>query len=541
MVPSKRSLRALLAVLVLLSAGAVAASYATAQPNISETRAAADADPRGSPVSTVAPDTGSGTGPISGPDTGSGTTPAGTESGPTTSGTAAPSLQSRANRTRLDPGDDVGNVTVVATQGFYVSDERAELVAFSEAGEVLYYDDTYRVYFDVDPVPGERHTVEYVASRHLDGADCAPVDTERCTYNVFRRVNLTTGVDHEVYGEVTPQIVSGRWHDVDRVNETHIAIADIVRDSVRIVDTRTNETTWEWHANRTFNRSEGGQSGDWTHVNDVEVLADGRVMASVRNMDQVVFIDPGEGVDGNWTLGAEDDYSILYEQHNPDYIPPEAGGPAVLVADSENSRVLEYRRVDPETGDPTTGPDGEWRRSWGWRDSRVQWPRDADRLPSTNTLVTDTHGDRVAEVAPNGTVVWSVTVGMPYEAERLGTGDESTGGPSMTSVREANVTADGGGALSVIAWVTGGDATRVVLSPDDGPVDLVWVTLKELVPSLPVNGILFAGPSWLRFHDVVFGGLALVAATAWGGLELRWAGLGLRRWTGRLRRRLRDA
>jgi hypothetical protein len=537
MAPSKRSLRVLLAVVVLLSAGAVATSYATAQPNIADRQTVAGTDSGGDPVSTAAP--GAGSGPISGPES----APSTTGDGPTataTSGSASPSLQARANRTRLDP-DDVGNVTVVATQGFYVSDEQAELVAFSEAGEVLYYDDGYRVYFDVDPVPGTQSTVEYVASRHLDGADCATVRTDRCTYNVVRRANLTTGVDREVYGEVTPQIVSGRWHDVDRVNETHLAIADIVRDSVRIVDTRTNETTWEWHANRTFDRSEGGQPGDWTHLNDVEVLADGRIMASPRNMDQVVFIEPGEGVEENWTLGAEDDYSILYEQHNPDYIPPSEGGPAVVVADSENSRVLEYQRVDPETGDPTTGPDGEWRRTWGWRDSRVQWPRDADRLPSTNTLVTDTHGDRVAEVAPNGTVVWSVTVGMPYEAERLGTGGESTGGQSMTAIREANTTAGSGGPLSLIAWATGGDATRVVLPPDDGPVDLVWVTLKELVPSLPVNGILFAGPSWLRFHDVVFGGLALVGTLAWAGLELRWAGLGLRRWTGRLRRRLRDA
>jgi hypothetical protein len=111
----------------------------------------------------------------------------------------------------------------------------------------------------------------------------------------------------------------------------------------------------------------------------------------------------------------------------------------------------------------------------------------------------------------------------------------------MAAIREPNASTGNGGALSLIAWATGGDATRVVLSPDDGPVDLVWVTLKELVPSLPVNGILFAGPSWLRFHDVVFGGLALVGALSWAGLELRWAGLGLRRWTGRLRRRLRGS
>jgi len=517
---SKRSLRAVFAVVLLCSAGVVATSYATAQPNIARTQGSAAADP--GPVPTADPDPGSES--VADSEGSSEST-----AGPTTaSPDRTPDLQARANRTRLDPGDDVGNVTVVATQGFYVSDEQAELVALSESGEVLYYDDTYRVYFDVDPVPGSEHTVEYVASRHLDSADCASVRTDRCTYNVVRRVNLTTGVDREVYGEVTPQVVSGRWHDVDRVNDTHLAIADIVRDSVRVVDTRTGETTWEWRANETFDRSVGGQAGDWTHINDVQVLEDGRFMVSVRNMDQVVFVDPGEGVEDGWTLGAEDDYGILYEQHNPDYIPASRGGPAVVVADSENGRVLEYRRVDPETGTPTTGPDGVWRRTWGWRDGRVQWPRDADRLPDGTTLVTDTHGDRVAQVAPNGSVVWSVTVGMPYEAERLGTGDESAGGASIPAVRETDATRRES-PLSVVAPVTGGDATRVVVPPDEGPVDFVWVLLKRVVPSLPVNGILFAGPSWLRFHDVVFAAVGTATASAWVAFELRWAGFGLRR------------
>ena len=527
MVPSKRSVRVLLAAVLLVSGGAVATSYATAEPDVAS-EVPADADPGPAPVSTVGPNEPA----APGADRQSALTP--------TPDDRTGDLGARADRTELDPGD-VGNVTVVATQGFYVSDEQAELVAFSGDGDVLYYDDTYRVYFDVDPVPGTASTVEYVASSHRSGEDCAAVETDRCTYNTYRRVNLTTGVDREVHGEVTPRVTSARWHDVDRINETHVAIADIVRDSVRIVDTRSGETTWEWHANRTFNRSVGGQAGDWTHMNDVEVLPDGRFMASPRNMDQVVFVEPGEGVDENWTLGEENDYRTLYEQHNPDYIPASEGGPAIVVADSENGRVLEYQRVDPETGEPTTAADGEWRRTWGWRDGRLQWPRDADRLPNDNSLVTDTHGDRVAEVAPNGSVVWSVTVGMPYDAERLGTGPESAGGRSTHEIRESVNSSDAsdtsGGPLSVIAPLTGSDATRVVVPPEESPADFVWVALKELVPSLPVNGLLFAGPSWLRFHDVVFGSVALATALAWAALELRWAGLGLRRWTRQARRR----
>jgi hypothetical protein len=75
--------------------------------------------------------------------------------------------------------------------------------------------------------------------------------------------------------------------------------------------------------------------------------------------------------------------SLFYEQHNPDYIPEERGGPAVLVADSENGRVVEYGRT-PGNGTPVT--DGTWERTWQWRDGRLQWPRDADRLPNGGWL-----------------------------------------------------------------------------------------------------------------------------------------------------------
>ena len=513
----RRYTRAAFAVVILCTAGAVVGSYATAGANLADTQ--------------------SGTGPA-GPSYGD--VPIPTDDGAPQAPAAAPATapngsttpETRLNRSRLD---GAGNLTVVATQGFYVSDEEAELVAFDREGEVVYYDAGYRVYFDVDPVPGTRATVEYLASRHLEGAACT--ETPRCTYNVVRRVNLTTGEGHTVYGEVTPRIYSARWHDVDRINDTHLVIADIVRDSVRIVDTTDNETTWSWHASEAFDRSAGGQDGDWTHVNDVEVLEDGRVMVSVRNMDQVLFLDPGEGVQEGWTLGAENDYDVLYEQHNPDYVPPAEGGPAITVADSENGRVLEYQRVDPETGEPTTGPDGEWRRTWGWRDARLQWPRDADRLPNGNTLVVDTHGDRVVEVAPNGSVVWSRTVGMPYDAERLGTGDESTGGPSTYAAPGAPPV-DGSGAGPFAGVLSEPDSRTVVTRPDANVDQTVWTTLKDLTPSLVVNGLLYAGPSWMRFSDLVFSLVALVTAACWGVAELCWSPVAPLAYVRALRRRV---
>ena len=68
-----------------------------------------------------------------------------------------------------------------------------------------------------------------------------------------------------------------RWHDVDRVGPNRLAVADIGRDSVFVVDTRTGERTYEWSAQSAYDLDSGGPfPRDWTHLNDVEHLPDGR-------------------------------------------------------------------------------------------------------------------------------------------------------------------------------------------------------------------------------------------------------------------------
>ncbi|MFC7193688.1 hypothetical protein ACFQL4_01990 [Halosimplex aquaticum] len=44
-----------------------------------------------------------------------------------------------------------------------------------------------------------------------------------------------------------------------------------------------------------------------------------------------------------------------------------------------------------------------------------------------------------------------------------------------------------------------------------------------MTPSIVVNGILYAAPSWVRFTDLAFGAVALVAALCWAGAELYWS------------------
>ncbi|WP_435178344.1 arylsulfotransferase (asst) [Halorussus sp. AFM4] len=319
-------------------------------------------------------------------------------------------------------GLPAGPITVLTTSEREEGGDRANFLAAVRAnGSRLYYNDSLRVYNDVDPVPGTNATVLYVGANRLSPSEC---DAETaCWLNVVEEVNLTTGGVRRLYAQKT-SVRHGQWHDVDRVGEGRLLVADIARDKAFVVNTTTGIHEWTWSAREDLPLSSGGPfPRDWTHVNDVELLGDGRVMVSLRNQDRVAFVHRQRGLQENWTLGAEDEYGILHEQHNPDFIPAERGGPAVVVADSENDRVVEYRRTD----------EGAWREAWSWSDDRLDWPRDADRLPNGHTLVTDTKGGRVLEIADNGTVVWRVEVEGAYDAERLGTGDESAGGPAAGS------------------------------------------------------------------------------------------------------------
>ena len=401
-------------------------------------------------------------------------------------------------------------ITVVATDSNNWGDGpdepprgTAELLALRANGTVLYANGTHDKYWDVDPVRRGGTTVEYAFSDHLEGEAC-PTDLdheafrvdedtwarydrrgERCTRNGVERVDLRTGNVTRVWSQITPGGKNTRYHDADRLDEEHLVVADIYLDRVFVVNTTTERIEWRWNASDAFPTDSGGPyPSDWTHINDVEVLPDGRIMVSVRNHDQVVFLDRS-GLIEEWTLGTDGDHETLYEQHNPDYIPATAGGPAVLVGDSENNRVVEYQRSD-----------GEWTRSWTWRDARVQWPRDADRLPNGHTLITDSNGDRVFEVDEAGSVVWSVEVAFPYEAERLGTGAESTGGPSAQA--------------------------RGLESRERSVPERFWLGVKSVFPSKYLNGLLYLTPVWMGFREVVALLVALSVGLVWTGLELRW-------------------
>ena len=221
-------------------------------------------------------------------------------------------------------------------------------------------------------------------------------------------------------------------HDADYLGDGELVLADKGQGHERLVvyNRTQGEVTWEWrfedHPDH-YPESGGGPPDDWTHVNDVDsvnvsesdtVDASGEwFMASVRNFDQVVFVNRSSGA-VELTLGEDDAHDVLDEQHNPDHLWGPDGEHTVLVADSLNDRVVEYA-YDRETD--------SWERVWAV--TGLNEPRDADRLPNGNTLVSDRMGHRVVEVTPEGEVVWEVyTPYETYDAERGGPGSE---GPTM--------------------------------------------------------------------------------------------------------------
>ncbi|WP_276301546.1 arylsulfotransferase family protein [Halorussus lipolyticus] len=393
-------------------------------------------------------------------------------------------------------GDRRG-VTVVTVQKGDMRGLSGELVAVRPNGSVLYHTDRYSSYWDVDPSPTGDRTVTYIATKWLNESVCGsgPMLADRgdCRRNVVERLNLTTGERTRLYAH---RMEGGRWHDVDVINDTHLLVGDIGNEAVFVVDTSSGIREWTWTAESDLPITGGGEyDEDWVHLNDVELLDDGRIMVDLRNQDQVAFLNRSTGLVANWTLGSEDDYEILREQHNPDYIPAERGGPAVVVADSENDRIVEYQREE-----------GDWKRTWTWTDEQMQWPRDADRLPNGHTLVTDTIGDRVVEVNEAGEIVWTLPVDRAYEAERLGTGDESAGGPSAVRATLESNRAE----------------------PRSGPADRFEEAVRGVVPIEVQNGLLgYFFPWWMGFYDVL-ATFALVGTLAvWGGLELWWSSVSL--------------
>ncbi|MBX0324912.1 aryl-sulfate sulfotransferase [Halomicroarcula sp. F13] len=318
---------------------------------------------------------------------------------------------------------------------------------------------------------------------------CGPYESP-CTRTGFRVID--PGQDPQVLSEYSFPVRTNKnseVHDVERLQTGEYLVTDMEYE--RIFTVKNGEVTWQWNASSFYDAPQDPTTTDWLHINDVDVISTGRYLVSVRNANQLLVIERGEGVvdvinedttdsndancrksdqladydsDGDIRCGDPD---VLNHQHNPQWL----GDGAVLVADSENDRVVELHRTET----------GEWEPAWAVDQVEgvaLDWPRDADRLPNGNTLITDTLNRRLVEVDESGTVVWSVrTERIPYEADRLPYG-EPVGAPTYTNNGSS------------------------VDSPDAGVpgLSLLLVGLRAVVPSTPF---------WFREPQL---GLTLVSA-----------------------------
>jgi hypothetical protein len=339
-------------------------------------------------------------------------------------------------------------------------------------------------YFDVSPLANG----SVVAGFHQNGYEsgCEPYDAP-CTKTGFRVIDPGNGTP-TVQSEYTFPVRSPTHrevHDVDALGPNSFVFSDMDRERIAVVENGT--LAWEWRAAESgfYDAPPDPTTRDWLHINDVDHLGDGRFLVSVRNANQLLIVERGEGVvevinedrsaendesctvpgqladfddDGSVRCG---DPSVLNHQHNPQWL----GNGTVLVADSENDRVVELRRTD-----------GRYRPQWSLVEAGgidLNWPRDADRLPNGDTLITDSLNRRVFAVSPDGDVVWSYgTELIPYEADDAGVGEPVAPSSTNASVNESafEPPEPAGG--------PGGD--------DVPGVSLLLVGIRAVFPRLPV-------------------------------------------------------
>ncbi|MFB6296719.1 MAG: aryl-sulfate sulfotransferase [Halobacteriales archaeon] len=316
--------------------------------------------------------------------------------------------------------EPAGGMTVISVQGFRFGGndsgkKPARLIGVGPAGEIRWVHRLGRERgvvwsYDVDPLP----------NGNLFGTATRPGKT------LFYELDPRTG--EWVWSEV---VNFTDTHDADMLDRHRILVANMRNydaengtndDRILIYNRTSGAVEWEWLFREAGYDPEGGgaYAEDWTHVNDVDRIAPGKFLVSPRNFDQAIVVDRSTG-EVTLQLGADEDHEIMKEQHNPQYLESKAGDPTVLVADSENDRIVEYEKAG----------DG-WRRTWELGSSEtLSWPRDADRLPDGNTLIADSTGNRVLEVTPTGEIVWEFHAPwLVYDAERIPIGDEP-GGPTI--------------------------------------------------------------------------------------------------------------
>ncbi|WP_254279723.1 arylsulfotransferase family protein [Haloarcula marina] len=412
---------------------------------------------------------------------------------------------------------DADGGTLVGSQGGGPGWHEKGSVYLVENDSIAWREDSADSYFDVTRLPNGTVMAGFMHSGYDSG--CAPYDPP-CTKTGFRIIDPEADGGPAVVSEYAFPVRTAKnseTHDVERLPSGEYLLSDMEHE--RIFTVQDGAVTWQWNASSFYDAPPDPTRRDWLHINDVDAVNETHYLVSVRNANQILLVSRGEGVvevinedrrddddgscrvrgeqladfdgDGDVTCGNPE---ILDHQHNPQWL----GDGAVLVADSDNNRVVELHRVD-----------GRWEPAWtltraGGID--IRWPRDADRLDNGNTLVTDTLNKRVFEVTPNGTVVWSTGTPddspIPYEAERLPEGErvgatqyDSTGTDGTPTETATGAGTETGSSVPGLSLLLVGIRAVAPWTP-------FWFGESHLALSLvAVVGVVAGSVEWARFRE----------------------------------------
>lgn len=430
----------------------------------------------------------------------------------------------------MGPGtvtERANETTIVSVQGFHFKgngDKKkpARLVGAGPRGDVEWRYDSgpdARWFYDVDPLPDGNVFV----------TSTVPGDTIVFEYDPANRTRVWS-----------QRFDATDTHDADLLDDDRVLLANmrmydassgVSDDRVYVYDRSAGAITWEWRLREYYDTEDvGDYEPDWSHLNDVDEVRDGTYLLSPRNFDQAIVVDR-ETETVTMQLGENGDLDTMAKQHNPDMFVDDRGRPTILVADSENDRVLEFTYEGGENASevlstPVAENEGHWNRTWSV--DGFKWPRDADRLPNGNTLVTDTLHQRVVEITPEGEVVWEFYAPWaPYDAERVGTGDGSSGPTIAAQNATGNYTVHGGAGKGPLSQRT--PAEFVIDATDGWPFEgtIHWIGGRyyHIAP--------FVRPVWLSEWAFAYLTVALLVGVPWGAGELYLRRRRVRRGLGR--------
>ena len=224
---------------------------------------------------------------------------------------------------------------------------------------------------------------------------------------------------HEIQQLADGRILMLTWVFDDFLEPFTGSIVRLEGDAIEIHDQATGRVDWRWnifdHIDPldwmvpeigTPGLSFGGQ--DWSHANAVEWDAGrGVFWLSLRHLDCLLGIDYPSG-EIRYRIGRQrfaEAPQLMSHQHAPEVQPDGT----ILLFDNGNSYPTPESRVTLIDFDETSG---QAQIVWEWRDDPAFYDfalGDADRLPNGNILVTAGISRRVIEVVPeSGTIAWDL-------------------------------------------------------------------------------------------------------------------------------------